>query len=200
MACRPKLADDDDAPSSKIFKSLGESEAGRSFRNVNLAQTGSGRASFNKGPSSAASGGGASFKGRSREGEGDHDVRSVRANGAMRLRESLAEQKKGKLPRAQTFERKKAPECAYDDDEEDDDEENVSPKGENKSLSERSSIVAQINVRHAPSVDTDGAPRSTDGLQKSLNARFKSKSGVSKGGARDDETCSDEDDDVIASA
>lgn len=131
----------------------------------------------------------------------DSDVRSIRASGAMRLRESLGEQKKAKLPRAQTFEKKKAAAYAYEDGEEDDDEENVSPSGrraENKSLSDRSSLVAQIgSARHAANVDDDVAPKSTDGLQQSLNARFKSKTGDKSGARESDEEL---DDDVIASA
>jgi hypothetical protein len=211
MAYRPKTDECDESfeeagPTSKIFKSLGDSEAGRSFRNVNVST--SGRASFTRGsvgggPSSARRGGDNSFTRGSREDGGEEEVRSVRANAAMQMRESLDPRRRAggvKLPRGQTFERKAATaaDAAYaDDDAEDDEDENAPPPngGAARSLAQRSSLVAQLEMRQAGSADGDAALRK-EAAKASIHARFKS---TTAGGAIEPEDGLD-DDDVIATA
>lgn len=198
MACRPKdeSFDDslDDAPTSKIFKSLGDSEAGRSFRN---AANASGLASITRG--SPKNGGKGSFTRGSRDPGGEEDLRSGRLNAAMQRREAL-DGRRGrggnvKLPRAKTFERKgKTPEdeAAYEDGDEDE-EENVPP---NVSLAQRSSLVAQLELGQSGSQDSEAALRK-ESAKQTLTARFKS---TNTGGHAADSDNSAEDDDVIATA
>jgi hypothetical protein len=196
MACRPKREPkapdgDEEAPTSMIFKSLAGSDAGRSFRNVHVPAGGA--MSFMGAGSKRAN---VSFTNAPGDG-GEDGMRNTRANGALHLRESLDSQGGrggSKLPRAQTFERKKVvADSAYADDDNEEDE-NTSPN--NKSFLQRSSLVAQLEMRQAASTDDEGL-RVKEQAQRSFTARFKSTTNV--GGAKESDG-EEGDDDVIATA
>lgn len=163
MACRPRGDENtDDGTSSKIFKSLGESEAGRSFHaNASTPRS-------KKGPPRSNT---ASFTRGTREGqrEGEDGVRSMQA---MQMRETMDRgrgQGPVKLPRGQTFRKEAATEQegAFDDDDEDEDE-NVPP---NSSKTRRSKLAAQLELAQAGSQD-ESAQQSN--AAKHLISRFKS--------------------------
>lgn len=182
MACRPKDERlDDDGTSSKIFKSLGESEAGRSFH-AN-ASTPRGK----KGPPRANT---ASFTRGGRENalrDGEDGVRSMQA---MQMRETMGGRGHAgtKLPRGQTFSKEVAKEQdgAFDDGDEEEEEENVEP---NTSMSRRSKLVAQLELAQASSHDEDAAPP-TASAKNNLNLRFKS---TNTGAGADSKALVDED-------
>jgi hypothetical protein len=171
MACRPKeerLQDEQATPSSKIFKSLQESDAGKSFR----GSSGPGP-SPKKTPSNVAD-----------EGE---QPRSIRANAAMRLRESLDPTRTAsstKLPRAPAPGDKKKGNGRYDSDESEDFEstratdENREPRPDGmKNLARKSALIAQLESASNRNPQSAESSRQSKGIpQQPLSARFKSTS------------------------
>lgn len=166
MACRPKDADSN--PSSRIFRNLDDSEAGKSFRGIQ--------------------GKGGVPSPRSSTAEEDTDSlktgpRSMRANEAMRLREAMEDRNSSKLPRACTFDRKKMMSEKYDDDDAEDSygletDENATPNGEGapKTLSQRSILIAQLGAgaKQSPRTTSGGTKLPKASTQQNLNDRFKS--------------------------
>lgn len=169
MACRPKDASgtgSDSEPSSKIFKSLANSEAGRSFRmNEGSSPTSAnqkGSSSFTSGQVQPPRG---STAGKSSFSKKKPPIDAGRANEALNLRETLSNNpSRGgtSLPRGKTFERKRTPQSSDQYDDQDDGDENVAPNS-GKGLAQKT------GGDHANKADMKAA-------KESLSSRFKSTS------------------------
>jgi hypothetical protein len=163
----PDELDELPTPSSKIFKALQESEAGKSFRRSSKP-TPSPRAL----PSAAPD-------------EGDQP-RSIRANAAMRLRESMDQNRTAgtsKSGRVSTSNVSKLANARYDSDELDengtleDTDENRDPRLEGiRTLSQRSALIAQLEGNANKTAQSSEPDNPSKGLQQHLIARFKSTS------------------------
>lgn len=173
MACRPKDAlgpGADAEPSSKIFKSLANSEAGRSFQiNEGSSPTSAhqkGSSSFTNGQDQSSRGSASGKSSFSKKKAQRDESRSGRANEALNLRETLISNPsrgRSSLPRGKTFERKKNPQSSDQYDDQDDGDESIAPNS-GKGL-------AQIKAGgdHANKADMMAA-------RESLSSRFKSTS------------------------
>lgn len=196
MAYRPKPTPVDesgvasDRLSSKIFKSLANSEAGRSF-NVPDAMSPkaggylAGSDSFAKVESLPRVGSFSKKKpGAKRSGSfSSRPVRPVdpRANEAIQMRESLLGNRQirgpNQLPRGQTFERAPRKKASlvmdqYLDHDEDEDEENMTPNADT-SVMHMSGIPTETKTMEGD-VGEEDVSSMRDAAQRDINSRFKS--------------------------
>jgi hypothetical protein len=189
MTCRarderlPEELDEQPTPSSKIFKALQESDAGKSFRRASVLAP-----SPSALPSAAPD-------------EGDQP-RSIRANAALRLRESMDQKRAAvaaKPGRVTTSNVSKKANARYDSDEleengaNEDTDENIDPRSEGiRTLSRRSALIAQLEGNANKTVQSPEPNKNSKGLQQHLNARFKSTSlpthSVNSEGDKEEET------------
>jgi hypothetical protein len=175
MAYRPAPSGDDDVPSSSIFKALGE-EGSQSFLGMSSS------ASPRQGT------GGGSFIGNVGAGrhgavEEENVPRSIRANGALKLREALEQQGKAKLPRGTTFDRRQKAAAQFDDDDNDDIDGCGGSRGSEEvgkrrqTPAQRAATISQLeDSRKSRKGEAGNASFKGAALQESLNARFKSTS------------------------